>query len=261
MAKKSARQRGQRQSASSSVSSRAEMRHEQRIAAQKRDKRNRLLKMVGGVAALAVVIVVVLVLMNMENEGQYASEPISTPPAIAAEIPRDGRTLGDPDAPVHVIEYGDFQCPGCAAWTRSVKPELVNNYVATGQVFFEFRDLTGLGRESKEASVGAACALEQGKFWEFHDMLYYNQIGRDNGGFAKSRMIKMAEAIGLDMDEFEDCLGTDRFDGDLDDLRDMATADGITATPTLMVNGVALTAPTYDQLRMQIEAALASAGS
>ncbi len=261
MAKKSRNQGGQQESGSSTAASRAESRRAQRVQAQQRDKRKRLLKMAGGVAAAALVVVLLLVLVNRENEGQYASEPISAPPGIAAEIPRDGRTLGDPDAPVHVVIYSDFQCPGCAAWTRSVKPELVNNHIANGQVFFEYRDLTGLGSESHDASVAAACALEQGKFWELHDMLLYNQIGRDNGGFAKSRMVKMAEEIGLDADEFESCLGTDRFNDDLQELEDMAISDGVQATPTVVVNGVALTAPTYDQLRQQIETALAAAGS
>lgn len=258
MAKKSGKQRGQQSSGSPDVTSRAESRRAQRVQAQQRDKRNRLLKMLGGVGVVALLVAGLLALSNWDREGQYAGEDITAPPSIAAEIPRDGRLLGDPDAPVHVVIYSDFQCPGCAAWTRSVKPQLINNHVATGEVLFEYRDLTGLGSESHDASVGAACALEQGKFWEYHDMLLHNQVGRDNGGFAKSRMIRMAEEVGLDMDAFEDCLGTDRFDNDLEAMENMAISDGVQATPTLLVNGVAMTAPTYDQLRQQIQTALAT---
>lgn len=141
-----------------------------------------------------------------------------------------------------------------------VKPQLISNYVATGQVFVEYRDLTGLGSESYDASVGAACALEQDMFWEFHDALYYNQVGRDDGGFSERRMVHMAEQLEMDVDSFEDCLGTDRFDDDLDAMMTMATQDNVRATPSVLVNGVLLEGPSWEQLQQQIETALAESG-
>lgn len=228
---------------------------------ERQAKRRRLLSMLGAAAGFAMIAVVVLILVNRDDVGGYENEPVTRPPAGVANLPREGRTVGDPDAPVHVIEYGDFQCPGCAGWAQQVKPELIANHVATGEVFFEYRDLTGLGSESRSATIAAACALEQDKFWEFHDMLYYNLVGRDEGGFANQRLIRMAEMLDMDVDRFEDCLDSDRFDADIADMQNSAANDGVRATPTLIVNGVPLVGPSYAQLRQQIEIALQEAGS
>jgi protein-disulfide isomerase len=244
-----------------SPQSRTESRRAQRVLQERQAKRRRIYTMFGGAAAAAILLVLILILINRDDSGEMAGEPVRVPPAISADIPRDGRTLGDPDAPVRIVEYGDFQCPGCATFATSVKPQLVREYIATGQVVLEYRDLTGLGTESRAASIGAACALEQGMFWEFYDILYYNQSGRDAGGFSERRMLVMAEQLEMDVDEFEGCLGTDRFDADLEAMTTMAGQDNIRATPTLLVNGVALEGPNFDQLRQQIETALSQAGS
>src|SRR5690606_8480661 len=141
-------------------------------------------------------------------------------------------------------------------FATSVKPSMLNDYVATGQVFFEYRELRGLGSESHDASVAAACALEQDMYWEFHAMLFYNQVGRDDGGFSDRRMTRMAEQLDMDVDAFEDCLGTDQFDDELEAMTDMASADSIRATPSVIINGTMLEGPNYDQVRQQIETAL-----
>jgi protein-disulfide isomerase len=268
MAKKSRKRATQNQPASaaenaqSSPQQRAESRRAQRVLQERHAKRRRIYTMFGGAAAAALVLALILVLINQEEDaGAYADEPITMPPPISADVPRDGRTLGDPDAPVQIVEYGDYQCPGCANFATSVKPQLINDYVASGQVFFEYRELRGLGSESNDASVAAACALEQDMYWEFHDMLYYNQAGRDDGGFSDQRMTRMAEQLEMDVDAFEDCLGTDRFDDELDAMTDMASDDSIRATPSVIINGTMLEGPSYDQVRQAVEAALQEAGS
>jgi protein-disulfide isomerase len=267
MAKKSRRSADQNHSdgrenqAGESPQSRSESRRAQRVLQERQAKRRRTYTMFGGAAAAAILLVLILILVNRDDSGELAGEPVRVPPPISADIARDGRSLGNPDAPVQIVEYGDFQCPGCATFATSVKPQLIRDYIATGQVHLEYRDLTGLGTESRQASIGAACALEQGMFWEFYDMLYYNQAGRDAGGFSERRMRTMAEQLEMDVNAFEDCLGTDRFDADLDAMTAMAGQDNIRATPTLLVNGVVLEGPNYDQLRQQIEIALQQAGS
>lgn len=243
------------------VQGRAGSRRARRVVQGRKAKRKQFLTRIGVAVGGALVLVLILVLVNREDAGVYANRAIILPPALPAEVPREGRTLGNPGAPVHIVEYGDFQCPGCSAFARSVKPQIVQNHVATGEVLLEYRDLTGLGRESHEASVGAACALEQGRFWEFYDVLFYNQIGRDEGGFSSSRMTRMAEQLNLDAEAFGACLGTDRFNADLDDMRQRATSDGVQATPTLVINGVLLVAPNYEQVRQQIQVALGESGS
>lgn len=229
---------------------------------ERQAKRRRIYTLFGGTAAAAIVLALILILINQEEDaGEYADEPLTVPPPIAADVPREGRTLGDPDAPVHIIEYGDYQCPGCAAFATNVKPQLVEEYIANGQVYFEYRELRGLGNESNDASVAATCALEQDMYWAFHDMLYYNQVGRDDGGFSEQRMVRMAEQLEMDVDAFEDCLGTDRFDDELEAMSEMANEDNIRATPSVIINGTLLEGPTYEQVRQEVEAALQEAGS
>lgn len=259
MAKKS--RRSASQSPAGDEASRADSRRAQRVLQERQAKRRRIYTMFGGAAAAALILVVILVLINQDDTGTMAGEPITVPTATYEDIPREGRTLGDPDAPVTVIEYGDFQCPGCAAFATTVKPQLVNDYIADGQVYFVSRDLTGLGDESREAAIAASCALEQDMYWEFYDILYANQAGRDEGAFSEERLIRMAELLEMDVEAFEDCLGSDRFDDELEAMREMAVEDNVRATPTVIVNGVALEGPTYEQLRQQIETALQEAGS
>lgn len=245
----------------STPSRRAESRRAQRVVRERQAKRKRIYTMFGGAAAAALLLALILVLINMDDSGRYSDEPVAMPPPMSAEIVRDGMTLGDPNAPVQIIEYGDYQCPGCASFARSVKPQLMNDYIANGLVYFESRELTGLGPESRDASIGALCALEQGMYWEFYDMLYYNQVGRNDGGFSEQRMTRMAEQLEMDVDAFEDCLGTNRFNDRLDEMTDQAQSDGVRATPSVIVNGVLLEGPNYEQLRQQVEVALQQAGS
>ena len=266
MAKRSRKRANQNQPANqdeqSNPQQRADSRRAQRVVQERRAKRRRIYTLFGGAAAAAIVLALILVLINQEEDaGTYAGEPLRVPPPITADVQRDGRTLGDPDAPVRIIEYGDYQCPGCAAFATTVKPQLIDEYISTGQVYFEYRELRGLGSESDDAAVAAACALEQDMYWPFHDMLFYNQAGRDDGGFSEQRMIRMAEQLEMDVDAFEDCLGTDRFDDELEAMTEMATEDNIRATPSVLVNGKTLEGPTYEQLRQEIEAALQEAGS
>ncbi len=230
-------------------------------ACSRNARQSRIYTLFGGAAAAALVLALILILINQDDAGTYAGEPVSVPPPIPADIPREGRTLGDPDAPVHIIEYGDYQCPGCAAFATNVKPQIISDYIASGQVFFEYRELRGLGSESHDASVAAACALEQDMYWAFHDMLYYNQVGRDDGGFSDQRMIQMAEQLEMDVDAFEDCLGTDRFDDELEAMTEMASEDAIRATPSVIINGTMLEGTNYEQVRQEIEAALQEAGT
>src|SRR5690606_18095899 len=129
----------------------------------------RIYTLFGGAAAAALVLALVLILANQEDDAGAADEPVRVPPATSAEIPSDGRVLGSPDAPVKIIEYGDYQCPACGQFARSMKPQLIDDYISTGQVSFEYRDFAFLGEESMDAARASMCAMDQDMFWEFHN--------------------------------------------------------------------------------------------
>lgn len=149
-------------------------------------------------------------------------------------------TMGDPNALVHIVEYGDFQCPYCLKFWTETEPQLIEEYVNTGKVYFEYRSFPFLGPESTWAAEAAYCAGDQGKFWEYHDTLYTNWTGENVGDFTQDKLIKYAEALNLNVDEFESCLSEEKHKGTVE--QDMAEAEalGVHATPTLFVNGIKL---------------------
>lgn len=145
-------------------------------------------------------------------------------------------TLGDAGAPVVMIEYGDFRCPYCGEFARETEPQLVDKYVESGTLRMEWRDFPYLGRESVGAALAARAAQEQGKFWEYHDLLYENQ----SGGFSEERLVELARETRLDIEEFEADLGSGRHEEAV--ARDFEEGQriGITGTPTFLINGEVL---------------------
>jgi protein-disulfide isomerase len=144
--------------------------------------------------------------------------------------------LGDAGAPVVMIEYADFQCPFCGKFAREVEPKLVEKYVESGMLRMEWRDFPYLGQESAGAALAARAAQEQGKFWEYHDLLYENK----SGGFSYEKLVELAREAGLDVEQFESDLTSGRYEGAV--ARDFQEGQrmGITGTPTFVINGEVL---------------------
>jgi protein-disulfide isomerase len=146
--------------------------------------------------------------------------------------------LGDPNAPVKIIEYGDFQCPFCRHFWQETEPQVIKTYVATGKAYFEYRSVGAfIGPESAAAAEAAYCAGDQGKFWEYHDALFSNWTGENVGDFAPDKLRRYAATVGLDAAQFDTCLSSGKYDDQVNqDVAD-AKADGIHATPSFLING------------------------
>jgi len=175
----------------------------------------------------------------------------------AEDIPRTVtqiNTMGDPKARVHIIEYGDFQCPYCLQFWTETEPQLIKEYVNTGKVYFEYRSFPILGPESVWAAEGAYCAGDQNKFWEYHDTLFTNWTGENVGDFTQDKLIQYAKALDLDMTEFESCLSKEKHKATVEHDQAQADSDGVHVTPTLFINGFKIegTQP-YDILKDFIE--------
>jgi hypothetical protein len=181
-------------------------------------------------------------------------QPINRPEGSAAM----NNTMGDPNAPVHIIEYGDFQCPYCLRFWNETEPHLIEDYVNTGKVFFEYRSLGAfLGEESAWAAEGAYCAGDQGMFWEYHDTLFANWAGENAGNFSKERLIQFAKPLNLDMAQFESCLMGGKHKKTVEQDAAEAEAAGVRATPTFFINGFKVEgAQPYSVFRELIEEAL-----
>jgi len=222
--------------------------------------------MFGGAIALAVIVVGALIFLNRpdDDDDDAVDLALTTPPARDTSIPMDGRTLGNPDAPVTIIEYADFQCPACGTFATTVEHQLIEDYVKTGQARIVFHDFPFLDdrsddKESDDASEAAFCAQDQGQFWAYHDMLYYNQSGENRGAFARERLIEMARNVeGIDVEQFTSCIDGDQFEENVQQLHQETIAAGVNSTPTFDVNGQRVSGTNYPALQQVIEAALGS---
>jgi protein-disulfide isomerase len=198
--------------------------------------------------------------------GYAATRPSSSTVAAEPNIPPgsvEGYVMGSPDAPVEIVEYADFECPGCAQFAIVTEPQVRELLVQTGKARFRFFDFPlDIHRNTKSAHLAAACANDQGKFWEMHDRLFQ---GQDNWRSERTRNPKgifedYARDIGLDTRTWETCY---------DDRRHLSRieasyADGvrrqIQSTPTFIVgNTRAVGAQGYDALKALVDAAAARA--
>ncbi len=187
--------------------------------------------------------------------------PIAEPPIWTPTEQADGFAVGSADAPVTVEIWEDFQCPFCQRFTYEVKPLIVDQYVEPGDVRLVFRNLAFLGQESHWAAVASSLAADQNRFWPFHDYLFANLEGENRGSYHLDRLLAMGEAAGLDMDQFKAGLTLDqareRFAQIEAAARQDAYALGISATPTVTVDGVPLQAPDFASVSAAIDIALA----
>jgi protein-disulfide isomerase len=174
----------------------------------------------------------------------------NNPPATAetaAQINTLGTrdaALGSPNAPVTLIEYGDYQCPFCGRYFSIIEPQIMQQYVSTGKVKMIFRNFAFLGAESTAAAEAAECAADQNKTWAYHDALYQAKVndvakggGENDGFFTKALFIQLAQNLHLDVPTFTDCVSNNK-DGNLvaQDNQNAAAA-GVNSTPTTFING------------------------
>jgi protein-disulfide isomerase len=187
--------------------------------------------------------------------------PDNQPPAQEMRV---GRSLGNPDAPVKIDVYEDFQCPACGAYTENIEPLLIapQGPVSDGTVFLTFKDFPFLGQESVDAAVAARAAEAlDGKFWDFHNVVFHNQIGENRGAFSRERLADMAVIAGLDRQPFLDALDDPELLAAVEAEHQEGVDRGVNSTPTLFVNGEAMRGvPRWEDLSARIEAA-ADAGA
>jgi len=216
-------------------SKRAEIR-KQRLA---RKRRERVITMI--VVAGVILLVGGLLVLASGPSASPPAEPTLAgsdllPPPPHPHPHADMNAIGDPNAPVTIIEYSDFQCPFCGRFARETEPLLIRDYVETGKVRLIYRTFGDwIGPESLRAAEAAYCAGDQGKFWEFHDVLFYNQHGENQGAFSRERIDMMAQMLGLDMDAFGKCLDSHKYRQQaMQDLKD-GQAAGVKGTPSFLV--------------------------
>jgi protein-disulfide isomerase len=199
-----------------------------------------------GASIFAVLAVVALV---------WAGTAASNAPAttLPPTVTQSGHTRGQANAPVVIEEWADFQCPACGQFARQTEPQLLSTYVAKGQVAIVFHHMAFLGLESNWAAEAAECAGEQGKFFEYHDKLYASQAGENNNAFSKDNLKRFGTDLGLGP-AFASCVDSSKYQQAVRDDTKVGQGRGVTATPTLFVNGRKIEgAASFDQLKTVID--------
>jgi len=165
--------------------------------------------------------------LNLDMQRQHGT--VNT--ALASPI------LGDSSAPITIIEFGDYQCPNCKRWFLDTKSEITSNFIDTQKVNLIYLDIAFLGKDSGPAAEATYCAEEQGKYWEYHGLLYTYQDGVDTGWANSERLYAFAFELGLDMELFESCLDSGKYKKRVQFNTNESKKNGITGTPTFFIIG------------------------
>jgi protein-disulfide isomerase len=163
------------------------------------DRRQRLLQMAAGAAFLALALVLVLIVVNAGggDGGDTKIEGTADVNRLLSGIPQQGMVLGDPKAPVSLVEFGDLQCPVCAGYAEEILPPIIENQVKNAEVKIDFRNLVIIGEESTPAGAAALAAGEQGGGWNYLELFYRNQ-GEERSGYVTDEFMEaVAKAAGV----------------------------------------------------------------
>jgi len=240
-------------------SSRRKIIKEQRIKRKKKQQRNTLLIIIG----IALIISALLIYPTLRQTLTPVGEIVKITPYPRPMV--DFNAMGNPDAPVKIEEFSDFQCPYCKKFSDEAEKLIVDNYIATGKVYFVYIPYgpTGeyIGPESKDSALASFCAAEQGKFWEYHDIIFANHSGENVGDYTEKRLMAFAETLELDMDSFRSCYIDEKYEQRLAEGIAYGKSAGIGPTPSFLINGKIIEgAQPYSSFQQAIEAALAEAG-
>ena len=204
----------------------------------------------GGIAAIGIGLV------GYNVGSSVFGDAVSAP--IVLELENDealvalaqGVMKGDPDAPLTIMEFGDYQCPGCGAFALSVKPRLEADYVASGQARFVFYDfpLYSIHPHAFLAARAARCAGDQDKFWEYHETLFRNQARWSGEATLGGTLSDYADELDLDMGDFNACVNSDKYADVVSANLELGMRMGVQSTPTVLVqaNGMLRKVATFD---------------
>ena len=187
-----------------------------------------------------------------ETMGQPAPNP--TPVEVSID---DDPFKGDPNAPVTIIEFSDYDCPFCGKFYRESLPQITQEYIDTGKVKYVFRDFPLPSHpQAGPASNAANCLRDQTddeNYFAYHDLLFDNQ-----GNLSTDKFKELAQGFDIDQDEFATCVDQQQFIDEVNaDLAD-GSAAGVRGTPAFFINGTIVSgAQPFAAFRQVIEAELA----
>ncbi len=221
-----------------------------------------LVLVTGAAVLVAIVVIVVNGLPKAKTTGELIVPQTSYPANLT-----EGEKLGSATAPVVMEIYSDFQCPFCARLVKEQLGRYIADFVTPGTLRIEAKDIDILGggastdNESLDLAVGARCAGEQDRYWQFHDVAFWNQQTENTGANTPAFIARIADAAGVDRTKWDACIARDDVRQAVIDTTKASRQLGISSTPTLRINGQLVRAgvPDYDSVAAGIRALAAAA--
>jgi len=172
---------------------------------------------------------------HTDTYGQNSNEKIKALPL--QDLIRNGSPFqGKVSAPITIIDFSDFQCYLCNRFVKNTEPLVNQSYIQTGKVALVFNHLPNRGFDSMGAALAAQCTNDQGKFWQFHNLLYSNQKAIDSGWVSKENLKNFASQIpGLDIKRFDRCFDSEKYKSFVQKDIELALSFGFKETPSFIV--------------------------
>ncbi|MFD2045085.1 DsbA family protein [Ornithinibacillus salinisoli] len=214
-------------------------------------------KFVVVVTLLIVALIIALVVINNSNSESNEEKTFDKQPPIEGQP-----TLGDSDAPVTIVEFGDFKCPACKAWGKNIYPQLISDYVDTGKVKFSFINVLFHGEESQLGSLAAESVYKQNPdaYWDFHKALFKEQPSENHNSswITTEKILEVADEIsGIDRDKLLSAIESNSYMDEVNKDTELVNEFEVELTPTIMVDGTMIEDPfDYDAITNAIENAL-----
>ena len=194
-----------------------------------------LLFVIGMASLLVFVYGIYASYFHTDTYGQNSNEKIKALPL--QDLIRNGSPFqGKVSAPITIIDFSDFQCYLCNRFVKNTEPLVNQSYIQTGKVALVFNHLPNRGFDSMGAALAAQCTNDQGKFWQFHNLLYSNQKAIDSGWVSKENLKNFASQIpGLDIKRFDRCFDSEKYKSFVQKDIELALSFGFKETPSFIV--------------------------
>ena len=184
----------------------------------------------------AVVAIIIAAIAVMSTDPESIKADTIKPDKLSLDTRNGSPVLGDPEAPITIIEFGDYQCPFCKRWNENTKPLLEERVIEPGIANLIYVDFPIIGPDSVKVHAGSYCANDQGLYWQYHDHAYANQ-GHENDGWANAENVKIlaSKINGLDSETFNECMDSKKYEQRVNDNRKIASDAGSRSTPSFII--------------------------
>lgn len=212
------------------------------------------LKIIVIVTLIVVALIVVLVILNNNSSQSKLGTTFEDQPSIEGQP-----TLGDVDAPVTVVEFGDFKCPSCKAWGETIYPQLVSDYVDTGKIKFSFINVLFHGEESKLGSLAAESVYNQNPeaYWDFHKELFNEQPSEnhDSKWITMEKILEVAKNVSnIDTEKLKSDIEINAAMNEINQDTELVNKFEVKLTPTIMINDIMVEDPfDYEVIKQVID--------